>query len=63
MPGMPPPGGPQGPRSNILQMTQQGQALAAMRPNPAPMKPGMPMPRMADGGSVKDYIKLTERRL
>lgn len=35
-------------------MTQQGQALAAMRPNPAPMKPGMPMPKMADGGSVDD---------
>jgi hypothetical protein len=54
MPGMPPPGGPQGPRSNILQMTPQGQAMAAMRPNPAPMKPGMPMPKMADGGSVDD---------
>ena len=79
MPGMPPPGGPQGPRSNILQMTQQGQALAAMRPNPVPMRPGMPMPKMADGGSVddmrraiaklarggtvKDYITITERRL
>jgi len=25
-----------------------------MRPNPAPMRPGMPMPRMADGGSVED---------
>ena len=64
-PGAPPPGGPlnapspllrgpQGPQSNILSMTPQGQALQAMRPNPAPVRPGAPMPRMADGGSVED---------
>jgi hypothetical protein len=61
-PGAPPPGGPlsavspllKGPQSNILQMTRQGQAMAAMRPNPVPMRPGMPMPKMAAGGSVDD---------
>lgn len=64
-PGAPPPGGPlnapspllrgpQGPQSNILSMTRQGQALQAMRPNPAPVRPGALMPRMADGGSVED---------
>ena len=65
-PGAPPPGGPlnapspllRSPQSNILQMTQQGQALAAMRPNPVPVKPGMPMPRMAAGGKVKGYSPL-----
>ena len=52
-PGAPPPGGPlsavspllKGPQSNILQMTRQGQAMAAMRPNPVPMRPGMPTGR------------------
>jgi hypothetical protein len=44
--GQPPAPAPGAPRSNILQMTQQGQALAAMRPN-------QPMPRMAGGGSMK----------
>ena len=73
-PGAPPPGGPlnapspllrgpQGPQSNILSMTPQGQALQAMRPNPAPVRPGAPMPRMAHGGTVGSHIKLTERRL
>ena len=73
-PGAPPPGGllnapspllrgPQGPQSNILSMTPQGQALQAMRPNPAPVRPGAPMPRMARGGTVGSHIKLTERRL
>ena len=54
---------PQGPQSNILSMTRQGQALQAMRPAPVPMRPGMPMPRMARGGTVKDYITITERPL
>jgi hypothetical protein len=51
--GQPPAPAPGAPRSNILQMTQQGQALAAMRPN-------QPMPRMAGGGSIKEleeYIR------
>ena len=61
--GLPAPGGPApgqppapqgGPRSNILQMTPQGQAMSAMRATP----PGMPvpkpgMPRMAKGGKVE----------
>ena len=58
-PAMPPTGGlgaPTGPRSNILQMTPQGQAMSAMRATP----PGMP--RMATGGRVSD-ISLTERLL
>jgi hypothetical protein len=72
-PPAPPQGQPPGaPRSNILQMTPQGQAMAAMRP-------GMPQPKMAMGGSiedmrralarkaaggtVKDYIRITERKL
>jgi len=79
-PGAPPapPTGqkPGGPQSNHLQMTPQGQALAAMKPN---MPPGMPPPKMAGGGSieymrralarkaaggtVKDYIRITERKL
>jgi len=54
--GQPPAPAPGAPRSNILQMTQQGQALAAMRPN-------QPMPRMAGGGTIKDYIRITERKL
>jgi hypothetical protein len=57
-------------------MTPQGQAMAAMKPN---MPPGMPPPKMAMGGSiegmrralarkaaggtVKDYIHITERKL
>ena len=79
-PGQPPapPQGqnPNAPRSNILQMTPQGQAMAAMRASPPP---GMPPPKMAGGGSieamrrvlarkaaggtVKDYIRITERKL
>lgn len=54
---------PQGPQSNILSMTRQGQALQAMRPAPVSMRPGMPMPRMAAGGTVKDYVRITERKL
>lgn len=54
---------PRGPQSNILSITPQGQALQAMRPNPAPMRPGMPMPKMARGGTVGSHIKLTERKL
>ena len=54
---------PRGPQSNILSITPQGQALQAMRPNPVPMRPGMPMPKMAGGGTVKDYIRITERKL
>jgi hypothetical protein len=45
-PGQPPQGMPQGPQSNILQLTPQGQAMSAMRATP----PGMP--RMAEGGAV-----------
>jgi len=45
-PPMPPFGQPRGPQSNILAMTPQGQAMQAMRPNPAAM------PRMAKGGSM-----------
>jgi hypothetical protein len=41
-------------------MTPQGQALAAMRP---PQQPGMPQRKMAGGGTVKDYITITERKL
>ena len=68
-----PPGGPQ---SNILQMTRQGQAMAAMKASPPP---GMPPPKMAGGGSIeamrrvlarkatggsiKDYVRITERKL
>ena len=52
---------PTGPQSNILQMTPQGQAMAAMRATqqqrPPLIKPGMRpaqgMPRMAKGGEVK----------
>jgi len=49
-PPMPPFGQPRGPQSNILAMTPQGQAMQAMRPNPAAM------PRMATGGTVKSSI-------
>lgn len=72
-PAPPPPGAPQ---SNILQMTPQGQAMSAMKARP-PM--GMPPPKMAKGGSieamrrvlarkatggtVKDYVRITERPL
>jgi len=60
-PGAPPPApAPGGPQSNILQMTPQGQAMAAMRATPPP---GMPPPKMATGGTVKDYIRITERKL
>jgi hypothetical protein len=66
-PGMPPmgaaPGGlplggapvPQQPGgSNILQMTPQGQAMAAMGGGRPPMPPQMPPRPMADGGSMSD---------
>jgi len=56
--GQQPAPAPQGaPQSNILQMTQQGQAMAAMRP------PQQPQVKMAGGGTVKDYIRITERPL
>ena len=67
-PGMPPQGAaptgpagpagapPQGPQSNILQLTPQGQAMSAMRAAP----PGAP--KMAKGGSISG-IQLTERAL
>lgn len=67
-PGMPPQGAvpagpagpagalPQGPQSNILQLTPQGQAMSAMRAAP----PGAP--KMAKGGSISG-ITLTERAL
>jgi hypothetical protein len=48
--GQPPTPAPGAPRSNILQMTPQGQAMAAMRPN-------QPMPRMADGGSTTPSVE------
>lgn len=42
-------GAPQGPQSNLLALTRQGQAMQAMRANPTPMpRP----PGMATGGSV-----------
>jgi hypothetical protein len=63
---MPPTGQPQGqppaptapgaPRSNILQMTPQGQAMAAMRPN-------QPMPRMAGGGSTTPSVEEMRRAI
>lgn len=71
--GMQPPAGPQalaGPPSNILSMTPQGQAMAAMKapqaaavappvvgkPNPSPLiKNGMA--RMAKGGSAKPVVR------
>lgn len=75
-PGQPPAPAPGAPRSNILQMTPQGQAMSAMRATPPP---GMPPPKMATGGSieamrhalarkatggmVKDYVRITERKL
>ena len=68
LPGAPPQGAPsplsapgplaaaaQGPQSNILNMTRQGQAMQAMRATP-------PMPRMAMGGRISD-IGMTERKL
>jgi hypothetical protein len=54
--GQPPAPAPGGPQSNILQMTPQGQAMAAMKATP-------PMAKMAGGGSIKDYIRITERPL
>ena len=71
--GQPPMGSPQGPQSNLLALTRQGQAMQAMRPNPTPMpRP----PGMATGGSVAHMrmallkkggtthsIGLTERKL
>ena len=65
----------QGPQSNLLALTRQGQAMQAMRPNPTPM-PRPPIPGMATGGSVAHMrmallkkggtthsIGLTERKL
>lgn len=66
-PGAPgqPPASPQGqnpnaPRSNILQMTPQGQAMAAMRASPPP---GMPPPKMAEGGSTTPSVEEMKRAL
>jgi hypothetical protein len=53
--GQPPAPAPGGPQSNILQMTPQGQAMAAMKATP-------PMNKAA-GGTIKDYVKITERPL
>ena len=58
-PGQPPAPAPGGPQSNILQMTPQGQAMAAMKASPPPQQP-MAKKR---GGTVKDYIRITERPL
>ena len=53
-------------------MTPQGQAMAAMRPGTPPPKMAMggsiedmrrALARKAAGGTVKDYIRITERRL
>ena len=60
--GLPMPGGAPAPQqpggSNILQMTPQGQAMAAMGggrpPMPPQMPPQMPPRPMADGGSMSD---------
>lgn len=66
--GQPPMGAPQGPQSNLLALTRQGQALQAMRPNPMPMmaKGGtvaqMRMALLKRGGTTR-AIKLTERVL
>lgn len=57
--GQPPQGQPQGPRSNILQMTQQGQAMAAMRATP----PQPAMPRMAEGGSTTPSVEEMRRAI
>jgi len=56
-PGQPPQGMPQGPQSNILQLTPQGQAMAAMRATP----PGMP--RMAGGGSINPSVEEMRRAI
>jgi hypothetical protein len=61
-PGQPPapapaPGGPQ---SNILQMTRQGQAMAAMKATPPP---GAPMPKMAKGGSATLSVEQMKQAL
>lgn len=53
-PGQPPQGMPQGQQSNILQMTQQGQAMAAMRPA---------MPQMAKGGSTTPSVEEMRRAI
>lgn len=55
-PGQPPAPAPGGPQSNILQMTPQGQAMAAMRP-------GMPMPKMAGGGSTTPSVEEMRRAI
>ncbi len=57
--GQPPQGQPQGPRSNILQMTPQGQAMAAMRATP----PQPAMPRMAEGGSTNPSVEEMRRAI
>ena len=56
-PGQPPQGMPQGPQSNILQLTPQGQAMSAMRATP----PGMP--RMAEGGSTNPSVEEMRRAI
>jgi hypothetical protein len=61
--GQPPAPAPGAPRSNILQMTQQGQALAAMKPGaPAGAPAGAPMPKMAGGGNVDAMRRVLERK-
>jgi hypothetical protein len=52
---------PQQPPSNILQMTPQGQALAAMRPPQQP--PGMPQRKMAGGGSTTPSVEEMRRAI
>ena len=58
--GQPPAPAPNAPRSNILQITPQGQAMAAMRASPPP---GMPMPKMAGGGSTTPSVEEMRRAI
>jgi len=59
-PGQPPAPAPGAPRSNILQMTPQGQAMSAMRATPPP---GMPPPKMAGGGSTTPSVEEMRRAI
>jgi hypothetical protein len=54
--GQPPAPAPGGPQSNILQMTPQGQAMAAMKASP-------PMANMAGGGSTTPSVDEMRRAI
>jgi hypothetical protein len=58
--GQPPAPAPNAPRSNILQMTPQGQAMAAMKPSGPP---GAPPPKMAGGGSTTPSVEEMRRAI